>query len=74
MTYDEFFARTGYEPSTNEEWRQILRDYNSSPEHKDIFCRRWIREKAMADFQKKKKIHADERLTEKNSPEQNAAG
>ncbi len=43
MTYEEFFERTGVDLETDEQWRQVMREYVSSPLEKDDFCREWLK-------------------------------
>lgn len=57
MTVDEFIARTGCSLNyCDKYWSEIIREYNSTDEHKNEFCRRWVRERAIeSHFDKQKK-------------------
>lgn len=59
MTVDEFIARTGYSREQAEnEWTNIIREYLKTDEHKNIFCRRWERKRAMERFLQEKQSDA----------------
>lgn len=46
MTQQEFMVRTGYTPSTEDEFWAIHDEYVNSPFNKDEFCKVWKRKHA----------------------------
>lgn len=46
MTQQEFMVRTGYTPSTNDEFWAIHDEYCNSPFGKDEFCKNWAHKNA----------------------------
>ena len=46
MTQQEFMVRTGYTPSTDEEFWAIHDEYCNSPYNMDEFCKNWAHKNA----------------------------
>ena len=65
MTQQEFMVRTGYTPSTDEEFWAIHDEYCNSPYNMDEFCKNWAHKNARKFKTPVVKKYATEAETEK---------